>query len=801
MASHGPQEIQSDITKSFTDFFKKIADLAQVTNEHQTVLLAHIEQLLQRGDGYALTFNQTIQVNGAPYTAAALIEQHNLAILRSGLQALARQYKVSFEQAAPLLNRVDPTILKQIEDDLVDENAIQYKLIRKLDGRGQPGLACFYMGQDGLERLIKEDDVGTCLMEGTAYYIRDIGLLPGMLAASVNFAKVGTLLKSGERNPSIVSIQDKVMPTEPDGKVRSWDEIVFGAKRQPKTLISSEQWNESAIKENILLLNTEPKWQLAAGILCSAIAGDESLHVGQFMAMVDSKNHVTGIKRIDLGARERYAVSRKASLQDPYNVSSEYRSVGQFGKNYVSYLLAEPSLSKIYTMLWMNLSAVDKIEESITSASKQAFITQLNVIPLELQPVAIEKALDTINKLSKSPFVLDKSASLPSQIVALASHVAELDALRVINMVAVGKRKYAEYQQMMTQKVTTLLPTEQRHLCQEMLKLQELLILARKLSADDLGAVLQKIDALNVLVEALVTQAQDAVTPDTMMKIQLLTEIGADLVQAATLNLQYSPEMSFKYNATMNTQLNKLQTLNELANYCENASTPDKKNKAAMMMKQAIVSDAHLLKYIQNPKLIDEMKAHQSYVGATSALVVGTHTRGELLMMRLFKRYHLDDKLLMMSDAQHKLVSDIQEKNFAKVVKDIKPLTIYDVLQPMQNGKTALHCLMELGGAESGSLNAIMEILKKAVGSGLSARSDLDIPDAKGLTPFDYLMQNENASVIIKHINAQQMKESYSLWAKVLTVDSFFNVAKYPEALQERYHQYVQGASSSYALK
>ncbi len=787
MASYGPEDLQRSLRESFITFF----EAADFSNERQITFLTEIQSILKESSylQISLMFSEEILVNRVLYTVSALIERHNLSVLRSGLEVLARQDNVSFAQA-----HLEPTQLKQVGEDLVDENEYQYQLTRKLEGRGQPGLACFYRGQDGQERLIKEDDVGTCLMEGTAYYIKDLHLLPGELADSVNFAKVGTLLKKGETKPSIVSMQDRVVSTTSDGSIRSWDELVFGAKREPKTVISSEQWNEGAIKENILLLNTQPKWQLAAGIMSSAIVGDESLHVGQFMALLDEQSHVVGIKRIDLGARERYAVARSAANQhDPYNVSTQYRSTGQFGKNYISYLLAEPSLRKMYTMLWMNLSSIDNLQESMVNASKQAFMAQFNVIPSEMREKALASVLETINKSAKPSFSA-KGNTLEERAESIASHLAMLDAIRVMNMISAGKREYAEYQKQITQRITASLPFDQQQFGLDALRLQEKLVLTRNSSPDDLKAVLDKINKLNEWVETLILQA-DSADLKWIEKIRLLTDLGADLVQAATLNLQYNPDMVLELNAPMNQHLNKLQTLNELATYCKDSVAQDKKDKVIMMMKHAITSEEHLFKYIQNPELIDQMKAHQTYVGATSSLIAGTHARGELLMIRLFKRYHLNDKLLMMSKAQHQLIEDIQAKNFAKVAKDIQSLTIYDVLQPIQNGKTALHCLMEVGGGDSDSLNAIADIIRKSVGQGFVAKSDLDIPDAKGLTPFDYLMQNPNASAIIKHIDDLQIKESYSPWAKYLTFENFFNIIKYPEALQRRYSVMVPSSS------
>ncbi len=765
MASFGPTDLQNAIQAEFTNLFTAIIANPEAAPEIERIFLGKLEDILRGAAEIqaTLTLNETCTIEKVNYPVQALINNLKLNIVKIGLARLAAQYQATYQHPDEeiALKRADPSHLKQFGETLVDlETGEQYPLTLKLQGRGQPGLANFYQGPDGFERLIKEDDVGTCLMEGTAYYIQEAGLLPGTLGNSVNFAKVGTLQIPDVAKPAVISIQDRVKPSQPDGKVRAWDELVYGVKRNPKTLMSFEAWYPQAIKENVLLLNTTPKWQLAAGIVSSAIAGDESLHVGQFMATLDSRGEIDGIKRIDLGARERYAVARNdASQHDPFNASSFYVKSGQFGKNYVSYLLAEPSLHKMYTMLWMNISAIDDVQQLVMQQSKHAFLKQFSTIPEPLQKEALSKVLETINKSTKKPFVLDSRAPLAEQAESVALKLAELDALRVINMAAKSRMAYAEYQGKTTSRITSLLPSEQRGLCVECLRLHEKLILSRALNADILPISLEKVEVLNGLIGDLVKQASQSPSPEIFERIQLLTELGSDLLHAMTLNLQYNPEMLQKFNSPVNEHLNKLQTLNELATYCLETSSQDKKNLATMMMVKTLASQEEFLSYIKNPALIDALKTHQSFVSSSlSSAVTKVHTRGELLLTRLFKRFHQDDRLLMMSQNQHDLIADIKAGRFQKVATDLNKLSIMDMLTPDQEGETALHYLMARANDEH-SMKAICTILSKSIGATLN--SNLNIPNTAGQTPLDLLMANPNAKDIVAFVAAQNIKGYY----------------------------------------
>ncbi|HRE31133.1 MAG TPA: hypothetical protein PLD88_04080, partial [Candidatus Berkiella sp.] len=422
----------------------------------------------------------------------------------------------------------------------------------------------------------------------------------------------------------------------------------------------------------------------AAGIMGSAIAGDESLHVGQFMAIVDKDGHIEGIKRIDLGARERFAVARAQSKTEPptpYNASKYYRGSGQCGKDYVSYLLAEPTLRKMYTMLWVNLSTVPELERQIIQGSQDAFIQQFQVIPEALRANALAEVLSTINNSAKLPIVL-KSITLDAKIQELAGVIADMDARRVSSMVRKGQEEYLHYTQKIEGKISSLFTSDVRQLCSESIRLQELLIKTRAFSLDSLKETFARIKQLNKLVKGLVSQVNQKSSNELLSQIQLLTELGSDLVHAATLNFQYNPELSHKHNPALNAYLDKLQTINNAATYCLGTRSEDKIPYVTRIMEKAISGNNALASYIQNQGLIDTLKAHGERYSLKS------HAQGELLLLNIYKRYHLNDKLVTMTRAQRDLIVDIKAGNFAKVAVDVANLTVDDVISADELGKT-----------------------------------------------------------------------------------------------------------------
>lgn len=323
----------------------------------------------------------------------------------------------------------------RIEKDLLTADK-RYEFKASLEGRGQKGEAGFYTDPDNCEVLLKVDDVATCLLEGTAYFARSAGLLPKHLKNSVNFASLAVI----EDVPNkIASIQPRVIPTS-GGTIKPWDLVVYDKKREPRTLWSTESWNKEKIIDSISKLTPDAQWQLAAGIVYSQIVGDESLHLGQFMCEQQQDGSVTGITRIDLGARERFAVRRNSDKDiSPFKTSRAYESSGQFGKDYVGYLLANPELKRKVALLWVNMDKKfpnDYLHETVFENSTNALIVQISALPTDEAKIdALTKLLNVINKNSYKPIEFpEKFSDLNSKIKSVAKQVAMLDADRVMLM-------------------------------------------------------------------------------------------------------------------------------------------------------------------------------------------------------------------------------------------------------------------------------------------------------------------------------------------------------------------------------
>lgn len=308
---------------------------------------------------------------------------------------------------------------------IIDDDKQEYQLVNPLNGRGQPGLAAFYQKtiDPKIPILVKVDDPATCVMEGSADFVTTSHVIPTQLANTINYAYVG--LYTDENNQThTISIQDKVVPTNSTEKVVPWDTIVYGKKREPKTMFSTESWHPEKIRENLTNMLPTTQWQLAGGIFASNIAGDESLHIGQFMAIQDNQQNVVGIKRIDLGARERYAIARSNHPYDPYKTSSQYCASGQFGKDYIDFLLSAEDIKRKYTLLW-SIATIDAIEKSYMVS----FMKAMNSLSQKQQQQAYDGILDRINRYSKTPFQPD-STDLHENIDKLATYLSELAAKR-----------------------------------------------------------------------------------------------------------------------------------------------------------------------------------------------------------------------------------------------------------------------------------------------------------------------------------------------------------------------------------
>lgn len=303
-----------------------------------------------------------------------------------------------------------------------------YKFKQALTGRGQVGFAGFFvlLDKNGAETteqiLLKEDEPGTCIMEGTAKFATQ--LLPKSQGQVANFAETGILVKN-DGTASVISVQKRVI-------AKPWDAFVLGHKRNPKTLVSEEVQNAKKITKHISTMSEQVKWQLAEALFISAAVGDESVHTGQFMVK-ENNGQITELTRIDFGARARHSIYRTKNHDiDFARTSDVYKKSGQFGKDYISFYFADPNLKLKYTLLWAK--PID--EKSIAIASKNQVMSQLNKLPEQEQRAALQDIIKIINKKAKvnDQITLDANQSLPKQIELVADTLAALDASRCKKM-------------------------------------------------------------------------------------------------------------------------------------------------------------------------------------------------------------------------------------------------------------------------------------------------------------------------------------------------------------------------------
>ena len=326
-----------------------------------------------------------------------------------------------------------PHLYYKNQNTIIDANGQEYTMVKSLEGRGQAGLGAFYTSNtEGKQVLLKNDDPATCVLEGSASFVVTSGAIPKQLANTANYAHVG-LYTNQDQEVTIISIQDRVAPIDnANTQVIPWDIIVYGRKREPKTMFSEESWHAKEIQQHLTNMSPATQWQLAGGIFSSSVAGDESIHIGQFMAIQDQEKNLVAIKRIDFGARERYAVARSENKYNPYNTSSQYSSSGQYGKDYIDFLLSAQDIKRKYMLLWA-LAITDKIEAAYSDTFNRAII----FLPEELQQSAYHNILTSINKKAQQKFN-SKKIPLIEKIDELSTYLGKLATNRAdaIKMVA-----------------------------------------------------------------------------------------------------------------------------------------------------------------------------------------------------------------------------------------------------------------------------------------------------------------------------------------------------------------------------
>jgi hypothetical protein len=307
-------------------------------------------------------------------------------------------------------------------------NGEVYTFQRALTGRGQPGMAGFYL-KDGVSYLIKEDDAATCFAESLA-------IIHNPLRSKMNDpiiqAQVAQFDKDGTGTLVPISIQRAFIPAEGES-FAPFDQVILGRKRDPKTLISEESSHDEEVQKTIGNLSIEVKTQLAEAIYISQLNGDESLHTGQFVTS-QSKNTgaISKIQRIDFGALGRFGLSR--TTFSPLETSEQYKSSGQYGKDYVSFLVKDDHVKKVLFELWSKTDPAVIVQQV-----QERFDTQLAGIT---DPTLKEKALsglfDTLTKSCKpAPSKKTNLDELTTQVREILSQSTEA---RCLGMVAAANK-------------------------------------------------------------------------------------------------------------------------------------------------------------------------------------------------------------------------------------------------------------------------------------------------------------------------------------------------------------------------
>lgn len=255
------------------------------------------------------------------------------------------------------------------ENNITIDNQ-KYNFLRNLAGRGQDYVAGFYQNA-GKTSLIKEDDVATCIQEGSADFVKKY--LPKGHEAAINIAELVCVKK--------LNGEEKVATKQPEvSNAKPWPKAIFGKGREAKTLRSIEsKKNESHLQPHLAKLPHELKSDLAVGIFGSFLAGDESLHTGQFMAVYadndpEQKGPIQHLVRIDLGARERFALYRAMNEDVDMKTSEAYKGSSlQIGKGYGNFLLENSDVNAKVVRLCMNSVDAQQIANDSIASFNKAF--------------------------------------------------------------------------------------------------------------------------------------------------------------------------------------------------------------------------------------------------------------------------------------------------------------------------------------------------------------------------------------------------------------------------------------------
>lgn len=317
---------------------------------------------------------------------------------------------------------------------LISPTNRRLQFVKEANGRGQLTAAAFYRDEETQESFfIKRDPLGTCLAEASCTH----EFLPTEQQQSSCCAQIGLV------DGKVVSIQPAI--TRPHNmSLVELDTWVYGAKRKAQTLVSSEAFYWQTIRKFLQNLTPNARQDLALGLLVSTANGDESVHLGQFVAIVENQK-IVSIKRVDFGARERFAVHRwETNDLLPGKTSDAYASSGQLGKQYIDFLVADPKLKSNFLSMWAQADT-----EKMVACQMHKLETQFANIPAEYRTQALNEFLESMNKKAEHPIQvahlpLDEQVphfmNLYSQLITWRCETMKQEARREIKILVNSKQ-------------------------------------------------------------------------------------------------------------------------------------------------------------------------------------------------------------------------------------------------------------------------------------------------------------------------------------------------------------------------
>ncbi len=225
-----------------------------------------------------------------------------------------------FTYQRPTEDNNNPNVTYRDERGNEIESTFRYVGPLKGRGQGEPGFFLQQLDPDNavVGKTLAKFDLEAAIQEAVlnALLPDAENPLPEELRSSVNCAKLTALHNGKERDAGgkfigLASIQKAV-----DGQDMA-KFMVSPEGRAPQAFLREVDKAYASSLDNARdALSEEAQFHLAAALLQSEFANDESKHIGQFMLLLDARGQIEKVVRIDLGAAYRYAWAKQLHHAD-----------------------------------------------------------------------------------------------------------------------------------------------------------------------------------------------------------------------------------------------------------------------------------------------------------------------------------------------------------------------------------------------------------------------------------------------------------------------------------------------------